>query len=101
MDLGSADPWKNAKKTFQDVIRKSVRAKQIISVNLYPTDVAEHYDLISELGILCRKHRNLKVSERENEFKAASLNPKHNKYYDPYEYFYEAITTVSMPTNSP
>ena len=40
-----------------------------------------HYDMISELNIITKKNRALKIEFRENEFKAASLNPTHNKYY--------------------
>lgn len=39
--------------------------------------------MVSELNIICRKNRNLKIEDRENEFKAASLNPNHPKYYEP------------------
>jgi hypothetical protein len=40
--------------------------------------------MVSELNIICRKNRSLRMEERENEFKAATLNPNHPKYYEPY-----------------
>ena len=57
--------------------------KQILSVTLYPEQPEDHYDFIAELSILCGKNRELKVKERENDFKSKSLNPEHPKYYDP------------------
>lgn len=43
----------------------------------------QHWELINELNILCKKRRNIKVTERENESKFSSLNPDHYKFYDP------------------
>ena len=77
------DPWKAGKNKFQAVIRRSEYSKNILSVNLYPEEPIKHYDFISEICILCKKSRKLRLDERENEFKSTSLNPQHNRYYDP------------------
>ena len=54
-----------------------------MSINLYPDEVIKHYDFLSELCILCKKNRNYKIDERENQFKEKSLDPKNEQYYDP------------------
>lgn len=64
-------------------MRRGDNSKKIFSVNLYPSQLIKHWEMINELNILCKKRRSLRVNERDNEAKAASLNPDHNKYYDP------------------
>lgn len=64
-------------------MRRGESCKNIISVSVYGERLVDHYDMISELNIICRKNRGLKLEERENEFKAASLNPAHAHYYEP------------------
>jgi len=66
----------------------------MLAVNLYPDNLAKHTEMVSELNIICRKNRNLKIEDRENEFKAASLNPNHPKYYEPYLIHHLVTTTA-------
>jgi hypothetical protein len=55
------DPWEKGKDAFQQVIRRGEYNKEVFSVNLYPENLIKHWDMISELNILCKKRRNLKV----------------------------------------
>lgn len=65
------------------MIRKCEHSKHLTAINVYPSSPIAHYAFISELNIITRKNRSLRIDQRENEFKSASLNPNHISYYDP------------------
>jgi hypothetical protein len=93
-----SEPWSGeAKLQFQRCVRRSESCKGLLALNVYPDNLAQHYEMVSELNIICRKNRSLRMEERENEFKAATLNPNHPKYYESYPSPHSGIITASTP----
>lgn len=37
-----------------------------MAFNIYPDNLVSHVEMISELNIICKKNRSLKIEEREN-----------------------------------
>lgn len=62
-----SDEWQaDGKNTFQKCIRRNEGCKKILSINIYPERLINHYDMISELNIIAKKNRGLKIEFREN-----------------------------------
>lgn len=58
----SNSKWQaEGKNMFQKCIRRSESCKQVLALNIYPDNLVQHYEMISELNIICRKNRNLKI----------------------------------------
>jgi hypothetical protein len=61
-DADLAQRWTpEAKLQFQRCVRRSESCKQLLALNLYPEHLADHYEMVSELNIICRKNRSLRI----------------------------------------
>jgi hypothetical protein len=60
--LGLSQRWTSESKLlFQRCVRRSESCKQLLALNVYPEHLADHYDMVSELNIICRKNRSLRI----------------------------------------
>lgn len=61
-NVGVKDPWGvDGKGDLQKCMRKSESCRHIHALNIYPDNLINHYELISELNIICKKNRDLKI----------------------------------------